>query len=126
MPQTTGVDRVIGGKTYTVEYLAPRTQGRLALKLAKSIGPTILAIQSEKDVRDAMTAISEPLYDELVAAFEKKSTCDGVRLDGTIDAHFLGRFPEQLEWLAFCLMVNFFPSSSAYEGIKALVKAEAV
>lgn len=107
-PQT----RQIGEHTYTVLPMTAKKGTRALARLLKSPDPT------EWDEKDR---------DYFEALFLPNTTVSGgsyigdLDLGGLYELHFVDRYFEYLEWLAFCIQVNW---KSFFEKANATMKAK--
>ncbi len=103
--------RVIDGVTYEVTQLGAKV-GRLVLnRLAKVIGA---AADSDTPVADFTRALTDEDLTYLCDTFAAMTTCEipeapGAKpgLAGVFDMHFAARYDAMLQWLWFCVEVNF-------------------
>lgn len=115
--------KTIGEFTYDVTSLGAKVGNRVLMKLAKSVGPAFLLAAGGGakgiDVGRASEAIREMNEDDFEWIVQQFATKTDVTLaDGRspslgnpamFDMHFAGLYAEELQWLEFCIEVNFGP-----------------
>jgi hypothetical protein len=86
------------------------TGRKVFARLAKTLGP---AAVKGLDVAKALESLEED-FEFLCDTFAKHTAVTGgdygskaPQLDSIFDAHFVAKYPEMLQWLVFCLEVNF-------------------
>ncbi len=125
--------KTIAGHEYKVRQLVA-TKGRLVmLTLARIIGPAAALAASAKDKQsvmgDIITAVLQNVtaddFTSLCNTFAESTDLviheDGKRprepkLSTVFDLHFAGEYQAMIEWLVFCVEVNF---GSFFEGLKS-------
>ena len=115
----------IGSSDYTVEPHGAIKGRALLLRLVKIVGPSLTAV-SQDSIPDAIKSLLGGLSEEdltfLCEEFSKKTmvTVDGgeLQLSKIFDQHFVGSYLEMIQWLAWCVEVNF---SSFFKGAGALL-----
>ncbi len=115
--------KTIGATEYVVRQL-PATKGRLVLlRLAKALGPVAASISATKDKHSAMAeslekAISSVTDDDFTFLCNTFADSTDVtinddkgrrspKLATIFDLHFAGNYLEMVQWLVFCVEVNF-------------------
>ena len=112
--------KIIGGLEYKVSQLGA-IKGRTAfLRLVKALGPVVGGLVDPKgaprqslDLADmfgklALTDADLTYFCDIFS--EKTFVVKGSqmpRLDNVFDDHFAGRYLDMVQWLAFCVQVNF-------------------
>lgn len=119
--------RDIGKHTYTVTPLDAIKGRRAFVRLANAAAPVLSRASSPEDlVGTLLSALSEKDVDHFCDLFGLTSTVTGgdygertpLLTNNTFMNHFAGNYLDLLEWLAFCVEVNF---GSFFTGIGALV-----
>lgn len=110
--------KTIGDCTYRVRQL-PAIQGRKVLvRLMKMFGPALESIGKNTDVgsmlASALENLDEEVFDSLCDTFAKHTEFElangnyvGLGEPGMFDQHFTGKYGPMIQWLAFCVQVNF-------------------
>jgi hypothetical protein len=114
-------ERVIGASTYMVSQLGAIAGRAAFLRLVKALGPALGGLVSaggklrgDIDFGDLISRVqlSEGDLSYFCDLFAQKTFVkleDGKmpRLDNVFDAHFAGKYMDLVQWLAFCVKVNF-------------------
>jgi hypothetical protein len=99
--------KVIGEYTYNVTQLGAVTGSKVFLRVLKVLGPLVGA----KDVGALFDRLKEEDFTYLCEEFAKMSTVQlekgAPQLNAIFDVHFAGKYGELIEWLRFCIEVNF-------------------
>jgi hypothetical protein len=126
--------KTIGGHEYKVRQLVA-TKGRLVLlTLARIIGPAAALAAGAKETgkEEAFAKVIEALLANLTPE-DFTSLCNTFaestdvvisdekgrrepKLSNVFDLHFAGNYQEMIDWLVFCVEVNF---ASFFDGLKA-------
>lgn len=110
----------IGDCTYRVRQL-PAIQGRKVLvRLMKMFGPALESLGKNTEANigsmlsGALENLDEEVFESLCDTFAKYTEFElpngnyvGLGEVGMFDQHFTGKYGQMLQWLAFCVQVNF-------------------
>lgn len=111
-------ERKIGDSTYKVSQLGAIKGRSVMLRLTKCLGPALVGLASRETLKASIPDllanmdIEEEDLTYFCDSFAEKTfvvTPDGKmpRLDNVFDLHFAGRYMEMIQWLGFCLEVNY-------------------
>jgi hypothetical protein len=93
--------RQIGDTTYEITQLGALAGSKIFMKVLKS------AYQA-KSPPEMLANMAPEDFDALIAAFGPMTNVVGKGpLDKIFDFHFVGRYDEMLQWLSFCIDLNF-------------------
>jgi len=101
----------IGGDNYTVTPMTAVKGRRVFARLFKVIGPVLGKLSEGVNVGDLLGAaaahVSEDDVDYFCEAFAPGTTVNGAELQKVFAVHFMGKYAEMVEWIAFAVEVNF-------------------
>jgi hypothetical protein len=93
--------RQIGDTTYEITQLGALAGSKIFMKVLKS------AYQA-KSSSEMLANMAPEDFDALIAAFGPMTNVVGKGpLDKIFDFHFVGRYDEMLQWISFCIDLNF-------------------
>jgi hypothetical protein len=129
--------RRIGEFDYKVTQLPARRANRVLLKIGKTVGPVLLMVGlargeklteklDTKGILDAIQGLDENDFEWVLDEFAKVTDVaiaenQNPTLFKIFDVHFAGKQGEMIEWLTFCVEVNF---SFLVEGLRTRLSAK--
>ncbi len=116
--------KTIGDHDYKVTQLGAGKGRKVLVRLLKTCGPAF-ALAAQGNPTEALGKLASDLDEEtldyLVEAFAARTELDGIGLAGIMELHFAANYGEMLEWLGFCIQLNYssFLSALAKKAPKA-------
>lgn len=115
--------RVIDGCSYEVTQLGAISGSRVFIRVLKLLGP-LFAGGGKLDLGRVFENLNETDFEYLCNAFKPVTMVTGQgELQGIFDIHFTGRYLAMMQWLWFCLELNygdFLKGSSLTGALKAV------
>lgn len=103
--------KVIGGITFEVTQLGALKASKVFFRLLKVLGPAF----ASKDIGKLFSLVTEDDLDYFINAFSETTFVKGAPqasmkngpLNQTFDFVFVGAMKDMMEWLLFCIQLNF-------------------
>ncbi len=106
MELRTTQSKKIGDFTYEVTQLGAITGSKVFVRLLRMIGPAFVG--KNADLGRIFESLKEEDVQFLYDTFAPLTFIPGVgQLDKSFDFHFVGRYMAMVQWLIFCLQVNY-------------------
>lgn len=104
----------IGGATYVVTPMVATKGRKVFARLIKIAGPVLgkIAEAPPEGRQAALLAaigahVSEDDFEYFCDVFAPTTTVDGADLSKAFAVHFMGKYADMVEWVAFAVEVNF-------------------